>query len=40
MRREGLFREFISFVSDADGNPVYENTVVYAILKKEWDARG
>lgn len=40
MRREGLFREFISFVSDDDGNPVYENTVVYAILKKEWDARG
>lgn len=39
MRREGLFREFISFVSDSDGNPVYENTVVYAILKKEWDAR-
>jgi len=39
MRREGLFREFVSFVSDADGNPIYENTVQYAILKKEWDAQ-
>ena len=39
MRREGLFREFVSFVNDADGNPIYENTYQYAILKKEWDAR-
>ena len=37
MRREGLFREFVSFVNDADGNPIYENTYQYAILKKEWD---
>ena len=36
MRREGLFREFVSFVNDADGNPIYENTYQYAILKKEW----
>ena len=40
MRREGLFREFVSFVNDADGNPIYENTMQWAILKKEWDARG
>jgi RimJ/RimL family protein N-acetyltransferase len=39
MRQEGLFREFISFVNDADGNPIYENTMQYAILKKEWDAQ-
>ena len=39
MRREGLFREFVSFVNDADGNPIYENTYQYAILKKEWDAK-
>ena len=38
MRREGLLREFVSFVNDADGNPIYENTYQYAILKKEWDA--
>lgn len=38
MRREGLFREFVSFVNDAQGNPVYENTLQYAILKREWDA--
>ena len=37
MRREGLFKEFISFVKDADGNPIYENTYQYAILKKEWE---
>lgn len=36
MRREGLFREFVSFVNDPDGNPHYENTYQYAILKKEW----
>ena len=39
MRREGLFREFVSFVNDADGNPIYENTCQYAILKKEWYER-
>ena len=37
MRREGLFMEFISFVSNADGTPKYENTYLYALLKKEWD---
>ena len=36
MRREGLFMEFVSFVNNPDGTPVYENTAVYAILKKEW----
>lgn len=37
MRREGLFLEFISFVNNPDGTPKYENTIQYAILKKEWD---
>ena len=36
MRREGLFVEFVSFVSNPDGTPHYENTMQYAILKKEW----
>ena len=27
---------YIPRVVDADGNPVYENTYQYAILKKEW----
>lgn len=36
LRREGLFTEFVSFVRDAEGNPVYENTLQYAILKEEW----
>ena len=39
MRREGLFLEFISFVNNPDGTPRYENTVQYAILKKEWDCQ-
>ena len=37
MRREGLYLEFISFVNDENGNPIYENTYQYAILKKEWE---
>ena len=36
MRREGLFKEFVSFVKNEDGSPKYENTYQYAILKKEW----
>ena len=39
MRREGLFVEFVSFVNNPDGTPLYENTFQYAILKKEWDAQ-
>jgi [ribosomal protein S5]-alanine N-acetyltransferase len=35
-RKEGLFLEFISFVNHADGTPKYENTLQYAVLKKEW----
>jgi len=38
MRHEGLFHSFVSFVNDADGNPVYENTLQYAVLKHEWVA--
>ena len=36
MRREGMFMEFVSFVNDSEGNPIYENTIQYAILEKEW----
>ena len=28
--------DFISFVNNPDGTPHYENTMQYAILKKEW----
>lgn len=38
MRREGMFVEFVSFVNNPDGTPKYENTMQYAILKKEWFA--
>ena len=37
MRQEGLYLEFISFVNDENGNPIYENTYEFAILKKEWE---
>ena len=36
MRQEALYKEFISFVTDSDGSPIYENTYEFAILKKEW----
>lgn len=36
MRYEGCMKEFISFVCDPDGAPRYEDTCIYAILKKEW----
>lgn len=38
MRREGLFKEFISFEKDDEGVPIFENTMQYAILRKEWVA--
>lgn len=36
MRREGVFIEFVSFRNDDHGNPVYENTIQYALLRREW----
>ncbi len=39
LRREGLFRELVSFIDDAEGKPVYENTIQYAVLKQEWMAK-
>lgn len=37
MRKEGCFKEFISFTQGPNGVPMYENTMQYAILKKEWN---
>ena len=37
MRREGLFLEYVSFIKNPDGTPLYENTMQYAILKREWE---
>lgn len=36
MRREGLLREFAAFITDEQGRPLYENTLIYAILRTEW----
>jgi hypothetical protein len=35
MRKEGEFKQFISFIKNPDGTPHYENTFQFAILKKE-----
>ena len=37
MRHEGTFIEFVSFVDNPDGTPKYENTMQFAILKREWN---
>jgi ribosomal-protein-alanine N-acetyltransferase len=37
MRQEGRFKEYISFVNHPDGTPIYENTMQFAVLKKEWN---
>ena len=34
MRREGLFLEFVSFVNDANGDPIYEIHISMPFLKK------
>ena len=39
MRKEGCFLDFISFMKDENGVDIYENTMIYAILKREWIAR-
>lgn len=36
MRREGVFKEFVSFQKDAHGQPVYEDTMQFALLRSEW----
>lgn len=37
MRKEGEFIEFVSFRNDASGAPVFENTMQFALLRKEWE---
>lgn len=39
MREEGLFLDYVTFQNDSAGNPVYENTMQYAILRREWEQR-
>tara|TARA_R110002020_G_scaffold27505_11_gene88685 strand:+ start:782 stop:1348 length:567 start_codon:yes stop_codon:yes gene_type:complete len=39
MRMEGRFLEYVTFQNDSAGNPIYENTVQYAILRHEWNRR-
>ena len=38
MRQEGLFLEYVTFQNDSTGNPLCENTMQYAILRREWEA--
>lgn len=37
MRQEGLLLDFVSFTKDINGLCIYENTFIYAILKREWN---
>lgn len=37
MRQEGLLLDFVSFSNNINGIPIYENTFIYAILKREWN---
>ncbi|WP_294640671.1 GNAT family protein [uncultured Aureimonas sp.] len=37
MRLEGTFVEFVTFTDGPDGMPVYEDTIQYAIPRREWD---
>ena len=39
VRKEGEFKEFVSFVKDSNGKPIYENTWQYAILSNEWNKK-
>ncbi|WP_279482960.1 GNAT family protein [Aureimonas sp. SK2] len=36
MRVEGTFLEFVTFTDGPDGRPIYEDTMQYAILRREW----
>lgn len=36
MRQEGCFKEFVSFEKDAEGQPIFVNTLQYALLRNEW----
>lgn len=36
MRQEGVFQEFTSFRNDENGVPIYENTMQFALLRREW----
>ncbi len=36
-RKEGCFLEDVSFKEDENGNPIYVNSLQYAMLKREWD---
>ena len=37
-RKEGCFLEDVTFKEDKDGNPIYVNSLQYAMLKREWDS--
>ena len=39
MRREGHLKKNVFFKRDGDGNPIWKDTYLYAILAEEWLAR-
>lgn len=38
-RQEGLFQAFVSFVTDEEDQPIYENIYQYALLATEWSSK-
>jgi len=36
-RREAHFKKNVSFIKDEDGNPIWWDTLIYAILEEEWE---
>ena len=38
-QKSGLYRTKVKIGVDADGNPIYENTIQWAVLKWEWEER-
>lgn len=39
MRKEGVFEDFVTFINHPDGTPLYETTLQFAVLKREWEAK-
>jgi [ribosomal protein S5]-alanine N-acetyltransferase len=39
MRREGILRKHIYFKNDKNGNPIWADTCLYAMLAEEWNSK-
>lgn len=39
MRREGILKKHIYFKNDENGNPIWADTCLYAMLAEEWSSK-